>query len=119
MPVTADEALFAKYLSALEIAARTKAKTPFTYDLSIPLGQYRSPADYYSFQNEFPGLYGLSEYGLGNAADNKRKALAYQLKGYLLFFDQLLANYFAQLSHVKELFSTDPTVASSTRHYFH
>ena len=76
-------------------------------DLSIPLGTYRELASYYSFQNHFPAIYGLSEVGLSSTADDKRKALAYQLKAYLLFFDQVMANYFAQLSHVKELFSTD------------
>jgi hypothetical protein len=110
MPVTATDTKFVEKLAALETAARTKAETPVPYDFPIPLGQYRSPDDYYSFQNDFPALYGVSEYGLSSAADDARKALAYQLKGYLLFFDQLLANYFAQLSHVKELFSTDPAV---------
>jgi hypothetical protein len=79
-----------------------------TNDLEIPLGQFRTPASYYSFQNHFPRIYGLSEIGLSSGADDKRKALADQLKAYLLFFDQIMANYFAQLSHVKELFSTDP-----------
>lgn len=114
MPVTADPTKFDNNLLGLETAARIKAETHVAYDLPIPLGQYRSPDDYYSFQNDFPLLYGLSEYGLSSAADDARKALAYQLKGDLLFFDQLLANYFAQLSHVKELFSTDPAMAPSS-----
>ena len=54
--------------------------------------------------------------GLSDAADKKRKALAYQLKAYLLFFDQVMANYFAQLSHTKDLFSTD---ANLHRTYFY
>lgn len=58
-------------------------------------------------------MYGIGEEGLGSAADDRRKALAYQLKAYLLFFDQVMANYLAQLSQVKDLFSTDPTVEST------
>jgi hypothetical protein len=77
-------------------------------DLPIPLGKFRSPASYYSFQNHFPAIYGLSEVGLSSTADDKRKALALQLKAYLLFYDQVMANYMAQLSQVKELFSTNP-----------
>ena len=44
---------------------------------------------------------------LGNdlAVNNRRQASANQLKGFLMHFDQLLANYFSQLSHVKDLFS--------------
>lgn len=77
-------------------------------DLPIPLGKFRSPASYYSFQNHFPAIYGLSEVGLSSTADDKRKALALQLKAYLLFYDQVMANYMAQLSQVKELFSRNP-----------
>ncbi len=76
-------------------------------DLEIPLGTYRELDSYYSYQNHFPAIYGLSEVGLSSAADDERQALAYQLKSYLLFFDQIMANYFAQLSQVKNLFSTD------------
>ncbi|BAY09887.1 hypothetical protein [Calothrix sp. NIES-2098] len=82
--------------------------TEMTNDLPIPLGNYRDLANYYSFQNHFPAIYGLSDVGLSSTADDKRKALAYQLKAYLLFFDQIMANYLAQLSHVKELFSLNP-----------
>jgi len=60
---------------------------------------------YDSIQNQFPINYGISEFGLQDSASNKRKAQALQLKSYLLFFEQLLANYFAQLKHTKELFS--------------
>ncbi len=73
-------------------------------DLEIPLGTYRELADYYSVQNHFPVIYGLSEIGLSSDADEKRQALVYQLKAYLLFFDQIMANYLAQLSEVKNLF---------------
>ena len=77
-------------------------------DLEIPLGTYRELADYYSFQNHFPAIYGLSEIGLSSDAEEKRQALAYQLKAYLLFFDQIMANYLAQLSEVKDLFLRTP-----------
>lgn len=108
MPVTATKEQVQSRLAKLKEAARAKVETAVAYDLDIPLGAYRELGSYYSVQNHFPATYGLSEYGLNSAADDKRKALAYQLKAYLLFFDQIMANYFAQLAHVKELFSTDP-----------
>ena len=40
-------------------------------------------------------------------ASLERIAQAKQLKSYLLFFDQILANYFAQLSNLKQLLSPD------------
>jgi len=116
MPVTPDPAQAAARYAALCEAARTKAETEVAYDFEIPLGRFRKPGDYYSFQNHFPALYGLSDLGLVDAADKKREALALQLKGYLLFFDQVMANYFAQLAQVKELFSTDP---AQHRTYFY
>lgn len=77
-------------------------------DLSIPKGEYRSDlGEYYSIQNDFPLVYGIGENGLPErTTTTKRQAQALQLKGYLLFFDQLLTNYLAQLSNVRSLFST-------------
>jgi uncharacterized protein len=110
MPVIADPAKVTQRYDELVKEATTKAEKMVAYDLNIPLGNYRDPASYYSFQNHFPALYGLSEYGLNGAPSEQRKALAYQLKAYLLFFDQVMANYLAQLSHVKELLSADPSL---------
>jgi hypothetical protein len=43
--------------------------------------------------------------GLPASASAQRQGQAKQLKAYLMFFDQLLADYFAQLAHVRDLFS--------------
>lgn len=82
-------------------------KSPSTtqiQDIPIPIGQYRELSDYESIQNDFPLNYGIGEFGLPASASNQRKAQAKQLQGYLMFFDQLLANYFAQLDHTRDLF---------------
>ncbi|NJR20575.1 MAG: ATP-binding cassette domain-containing protein [Hyphomonadaceae bacterium] len=42
--------------------------------------------------------------------------LARQLQGYLLFFDQQMADYCAQLSHLGDLFSLDPTIHENVLH---
>ena len=116
MPVEAHDNKVDEFYDAEVEAARAKAETKFNYDFDIPLGNFRQPESYYSAQNHFPAVYGLSEAGVTSGAGEDRKALAYQLKGYLLFYDQILANYFAQLSHVSDLFSTDPTLQET---YFH
>lgn len=108
MPVTADAAKASGYLEQLRGEAAAKAETETAYDFDVPLGTYRQPDGYYSFQNHFPAVYGLSDAGLAEPADGERQALAYQLKAYLLFFDQLMANYLVQLGRVKDLFSSDP-----------
>jgi len=78
-------------------------------DLPISLGDYRELYDYESIQGEFPVNYGIGHLGLPDSATPKRKAQAKQLQAYLLFFDQILANYFSQLDHVKDLLSMPNT----------
>ena len=91
---------------------RERAESLPPEDVAIPLGRHRSPADYTSFQNHFPALYGIGPDGVSTTANGlpRATALARQLKGYLLFFDQVMADFLAQLAHVADLFSTDPTV---------
>jgi hypothetical protein len=72
---------------------------------SLPPGRDRHIARYYSLLQQFPAVYGIGETGLPNSASEQRKAEAKQLKAYLLFFDQLLANSFSQLARVRDLFS--------------
>jgi uncharacterized protein len=47
---------------------------------------------------------------LPESAGAARKSQAKQLKAYLLFFEQALANYFAQLSNVGALLSAKTTL---------
>lgn len=108
MPFTVERAAWGPYWDDLAAAALARVETERNEDLPIPLGRWRAPAAYHSFQNHFPALYGLGEAGLPSGADARRERLAYQLKGYLLFFDQLMADFMAQLAHVPDLFSTDP-----------
>ncbi|TVR38456.1 MAG: hypothetical protein EA394_10880 [Bacteroidia bacterium] len=81
-----------------------------TEDLSMPEGRFRDPGNYQTVQNHFPEVYGIGPAGLPESASIARKAKAKQLKAYLLFFDQVLANYFAQIANVKELFSAETSV---------
>lgn len=74
---------------------------------ALPRGRYRDLRQYFSVQNQFPNLYGINEYGLPNDATAARQAQAKQFKGYLLVFDQLMANYFAQLANAKDLYNID------------
>jgi len=116
MPVLPDEVRFLSILDKMISAEKSAEAQTLSPDFPIPQGTFRFPEEYFSFQNHFPEIYGLSEAGQQKPDDLKSKSLAYQLKAYLLFFDQIMANYFAQLGHVRELFSTDPEMKKS---YFH
>jgi hypothetical protein len=72
----------------------------------ISSGQNRQIGDkYYAIPHQFPECYGIGSQGLPASASPSRQAQAKQLKAYLLLFDQLLANQFAQLANVWKLFS--------------
>ncbi|MEH1997075.1 hypothetical protein [Nostoc sp.] len=93
------------YLESLQQQNIKSTSTTQIKDIPIPLGQYRELSDYQSIQNDFPATYGIGEIGLPSSASPQRKAQAKQLQAYLMFFDQILANYFAQLENAKKLFN--------------
>lgn len=70
-------------------------------------------ARYISIQNSFPKSYGITDYGLDGKVSNERLAQVSQLRAYLYFFEQIMANYLNQLSNVDKLFSTEPQLQSS------
>ena len=72
-------------------------------DLPLAAGRNRHVGTYHAIQHQFPAAYGIGEMGLPASATPQRQAQARQLKAYLMFFDQILANAFAQLAHVKDL----------------
>jgi hypothetical protein len=80
---------------------------PTFADLPVPKGRQRDTMSYWPVQYDLPMVYGVGEFGLPAHADTLRKAQQQQLKGYLMFFEQLLADFNAQLSNAKSLFSTD------------
>jgi len=81
-------------------------------------GIYRNNKVYHSIQNQFPKLYGIGHEGLANKTPKSRKAQARQLKGYLLFFEQIMANYLAQLSNIGEVLSIDLDNENANTYYF-
>src|SRR5690554_4869368 len=89
---------------------------PGSEDLPLPEGNTLPLRDYYPLQNELPVVFGVGEYGLSAHALPERKALAKQLKGYLFFYEQLLAGQFSQLSQLNAVFSADPELHTTVFH---
>ncbi|KUI96885.1 hypothetical protein [Vibrio sp. MEBiC08052] len=71
----------------------------------LPQGRYRNIESYYSLQHTFPTSYGVGANSLQSDISDFRVAQARQLKGYLLLFDQVMANQFSQLANLGHLFS--------------
>lgn len=72
-----------------------------------PRGKYRDLARYQTLQNHFPNAYGINRFGVPESYPAERKAQALQLKTYLLLFEQIMANYLANLGSIRQLFSID------------
>lgn len=108
LPFNANVKISEELLDDLRASDRRQKLHNPVLDLPVPTGEYREIDSYASIHNDFPLVYGVSEAGLPNTATTQRRAQALQLKGFLMFFDQLLANYLSQLAHVKDIFSLDP-----------
>ena len=120
-PVKVDMKEFSR-LVELNFSSRQKAlyqePSPFL-DAEVLQGIYHNDlAEYYSIQNDFPRVYGINEGGLPADAPPKRKAQALQLQGFLLFFDQLLANYLSQLKNMRSLFALSAGKDKDPHTYF-
>lgn len=94
---------------ALNYKHRSFERTPQNISLlyTPPRGQYRNLKKYYSIQNHFPSAYGVDAYGVPESASPGVKAKAIQLKAYLAIFEQLMANYTANLDSLRLLFSPE------------
>ncbi|GAB2577873.1 hypothetical protein [Spirosoma areae] len=77
-------------------------------DLTPPTGHFRPDlTDFTSVQEDFPVTYHVGREGIARTESPQRQAQAKQLKAYLLFYDQLLANYLAHLAEVRNLLAID------------
>lgn len=106
LPLNINKAQVQVYLD--EIKAVKDEATDFSShnkELKIPAGNYFEIYSYTTIQNDFPDTYGIGETGLPTRATIARKSQAKQLKGYLLFFDQILGSYFKHLGQVNEMLS--------------
>ncbi len=79
-------------------------------DLTVPKGKFANTEDYYPVQYSLPFTYGVGPAGLPSHVSALRRAEAKQLKAYLLVYEQLLGNAFAQIANVSDLFSLDSTI---------
>ncbi|HEY1038140.1 MAG TPA: hypothetical protein VGF30_01970 [Bacteroidia bacterium] len=107
--VTYDKNLVVSLFNELQSKEKKNRRFKFSSgNLTIedPVGEYVDPSFYYSLQNEFPSIYGIGKEKLPAKADNIRRSQALQLKAYLLFFEQIFADFMAQTASLKSIFST-------------
>ena len=107
------------FLEGNQAHARLKGYHP---DLAVPHGTFMNTAEYFPVQRTLPHCYNQHYSLIATQVKDIRaqfellkalgpdKILPLQLKSYLMVFEQILANNFSQLSHLKELFSFDPGI---------
>ncbi|MFC0518069.1 hypothetical protein ACFFGT_27895 [Mucilaginibacter angelicae] len=101
--------LVKRYFDEYKQVGTNKVLPPAQRDILPPESAYTDLSAYYSIQHHFPDVYGIGEGGLPETAAPLRQAQANQLKAYLLFFEQILANYFQQVAGIKNLFAFSDT----------
>lgn len=108
-PYQIDYVIYKQFYDTIAL----KNVKPFASKLSIKKISNKGRYDkskfekYFSIQNELPSIYGLKQNELPSKSNAKRRAQVKQLKGYLYIFDQIMANYLAQLSNIRHFFSVD------------
>ncbi len=124
LPVLIDWAISWKWLRKFD-QEEAERKKPLRQNMAKEArvsGRRREIVDHQSIQRQFPDFYGIGETGLPKPVSTRRIAQTRQFKAYLAIFDQLLANAFAQLGGVGQMFSLtrDPSKgnAFSKKTYF-
>ena len=112
LPFFADQANADALLESLNDNARSQKIYYPKMDIDVPHGTFMDVGKHASLLEEFPLAYGVGAAGVPDLINepsieqrNQRVAFARQHQAFLMFFDQLAANYLAQLEHVKYLFS--------------
>ena len=102
-----DQTAKTKY-KAIKNLENSGVLTDKDLDYLLTKGSDREVTHYTSIRQHIPEVYGITPYGLPQNASDERKAQTRQLSAYLLFFEQILADFFAQLGGVPQLMSVDP-----------
>ena len=98
------ERLVAEALDALDQASHTNDTSPVW---PVSSGDLLPVDEYTPIQEELPAIYGVGHSVLPDSTGVARRAAVRQLQGYLLLFEQILADVTTQLGNVNRFFSAD------------
>ena len=86
--------------------SQREIRQDFSALYSLPRGEVKAIGRYTSIQENFPTIYGINRFG-ADGESNETIARTRQLKSYLLFFDQVMANFNASCARLDRLYSID------------
>ena len=113
IPYRAQATEFERTLDHLRALDRREVYVPPDQVLPMPVGRWRHLDAFYSVQHDFPATYKIGTAGISDTEPPERIARARQMKGYLAFFDQVLADYLGQLANLRRLYSLDRDLTRS------
>jgi hypothetical protein len=109
--------IITKQLLSTEISSSTKFyHQELQYEDKLPLGRFSldQVRQHFPIHNELPQFFGVGKSEVSQNSSREIQASALQVSAYLYFFEQIMASYLAQLSSLRELFSSN----SSSETYF-
>ncbi|WP_147114409.1 hypothetical protein [Tateyamaria sp. syn59] len=110
LPYRAQPTELERTLEHLRALARSELYVPPDQVLPPVIGRWRDLDNVPTLQNDLPGNFGTGRDGLPRDVPAERVAQARQLKAYLTFFDQVLADYLGQLAGTRRMLSPDKTL---------
>lgn len=102
---------FERLLQSAMRPGGTTGQRPDQMHFINPPGTYLNVGRYDSVQHLFPALYGVGLDGPPVQAGTEQRASIMQLKGYLLHFEQPMADFCARLENIGQFFSITPPTA--------
>ena len=106
--VTYDLSRVVRLFDDLHAQAAAGSRTPEPSPVwPVPRGEVLPIGEYTPLQLELPANYGVGHSSLPDSAAPARHAAVKQLQGYLLLFEQFLADATAQLANINRFFSPD------------
>lgn len=107
-----------KTLERFKAEELTQYQHPIVYPPHRPRSRRTAEelAFYFSIQNHFPEVYGIGYFGVSKNRPAEWRTHARNLKAYLYFFEQIMADYLSQLTEFYKLFSLTNEVEQT---YFH
>lgn len=98
------ENLLKELLGKAKKSARTEDTSPVW---PVLRGELLPVEEYTPLQEDLPAAYGVGHSELPDSAGPRRHAAVRQLQGYLLLFEQVLADVTAQIGNINRFFSAD------------
>jgi hypothetical protein len=113
-----DRVILSQLYHSFSLSAKSNFKSVVSKGINTTTGRFskKELEEFYSIQNELPAVYGLRKNELPTGSNAKRRAQVNQLKAYIGFFEQIMADHLSQLANVRNLFSIDKDIKNT---YFH